>query len=699
MGFLSDLFGGDMSGNTATSSDSASIAGHIIGNAMADSAASGESSNVITFEVDVRDVRAREIDICQANTAYQITKASFSSDISSKVAMNQNFAATVSQIADALAKNAASGDTASSSTDLSYYVSQIQNIKNTATQECKATNRQTFIVSASNLVGNHVDVKQENVALSALVSSCVENLATSSSGDQSASLQLKQKAEAKAIGAMFTGIMGIIEMAVLGVVAVVMGIITLMILFTISATGVMIVFAGGYVTLAYLIYSKVHGAFFMQQDRAQTISDSKKNRDEYQNAPLAIQGPFCFAKRWQDINVSGPPNMTGFEYTGVVKQCNASEAAHTFKSHVHDNPTHTGAVWVRNSPYGGFSDDDYKPAVAGQSPLKSFRQLQAKGPDDSPGALFLFTVKDPTSEDMKNYAYWQYPSKPGVVQLDQKQGAAGMLMTAGSDPDAPDGIAKGRLRDLDGKSTSFTLKPFPMSSDIHLLDSEQSTTFKQTNNQNHMNFPLVPSTDPNTQAASDAADHIILPWDDADGFLAHINMLKSPDTKQQFIDGDVPDDTDTLRKLNAANVTFDTASSLRTFRFDPYEKAHGHKVVTGIPSWLLGSLAVDSDNGPPAFIQFANTAMFFATPDRRSMLPVGTEPENAEDYDERMEMRIEKNRDGAMLCIVAYCGLLVVHAVLLWNSISVTTALVLVAGAGGAAALYRMLHKEAGVFS
>ena len=699
---MGNLFSSDMSGNTATSTDSATITGNIVGNAMADSHAASSASNVISFEVDIHDVRAQELDICQANTAYQLTNAKFNSDISNQVSMKQNFSSTVSQIADALAKNAASGDTANSSTDLSYYVSQVQNIQSKALQNCKASNQQTFIISASELSGNHVAVDQENVAISALASSCIGNITSSTTGEQSASLDLKQKSEAKAIGAMFTGIMGTIEMAVLGVVVVVLGILMLMVLFTISATGVMIVFIIGYCILAYLIYSKVDGAFFLSQDRAQTIADSQKNKGEYTNAPVVIQGPYCFARAW-DKDVT---DLEGYDPVSHEDSVKASEAMEKFEQYREQDPACVGALWKRRQPYGNGSFSYISTGVVTSNDIASFRTAQLHGPEgDGLGTLYYYHRKPQgnmsLSDYRKLYAYWDH-SEPGVVPL---RGSAGKLMTAGDDPTAPDGILKSRLHDLDNANDgaqSFTVRPFPMSAEINDIKSEQSTVFVATT----ANSQTPLSGGAANKAATEAVDQLTLPWltipnESADvafkGYMSSISGL-SEENKNEMLTTYGQEDAARLEALTntAVNAKLVIAHDVRDFKYTPYS-GPGHpseNTVTGIPAWLLGSQAMSPDYGPAKFIEFANTAMFFATPDRRSMLPVGTNPGNVDSYRDRMDMRIEKNKDGAFLCIAAYCALLVIHAVLLWNSISITTGGVLVAAALGAAALYRMTSKK-----
>lgn len=703
---MGNLFSSDMSGNTATSTDSATITGNIVGNAMADSHASSSASNVITFEVDIHDVRAQELDICQANTAYQVTNAKFDSDINNQVSMSQNFSATVSQIADALAKNAASGDAASSSTDLSYYVSQVQNIQSKALQNCEASNRQTFIISASELSGNHVSVSQENVAISALASSCIGNITSSTSGAQSASLDLKQKSEAKAIGAMFTGIMGTIEMAVLGVVVVVLGILMLMVLFTISATGVMILFIIGYCILGYLIYSKVNGASFLSQDRAQTIADSQKNKHEYANAPVVIQGPFCFARSW----TKDPTDMDGYTHIDQEDNVKASEAMKKFEQYRAQDPECVGALWRREQQYGNDRLSYTSKGVVTNDDIANFRVAQLYGPDgDGTGTLHYYH-RTPQgdmslSDYRKLYAYWDN-SEPGVVPV---RGSAGKLMTAGNDPTAPDGILKSRLHDLDGANDgaqSFTVRPFPMSAEINHHNSEQSTVFVATANGK---IPLSGGPSAPNSEASRKVDELTLPWTTNEGqsadvaFKGYMSSISGLDdtAKQSMLANYRQEDADRTTALSEVSAKLVLASELREFYYAPYaDQGQGaENTVTGIPAWLLGSQAMSSDYGPAKFIEFANTAMFFATPDRRSMLPVGTNPSDVDSYSDRMEMRIEKNKDGAFLCIAAYCGLLVINAVLLWNSISITTGGVLVAAAFGAAALYRMTSKKIGQLS
>lgn len=701
---MGNLFSGDMSGNTATSTDSATITGNIVGNAMADSHAASSASNVISFEVDIHDVRAQELDICQANTAYQVTNAKFNSDISNQVSMKQNFSSTVSQIADALAKNAASGDTASSSTDLSYYVSQVQNIQSKALQNCKASNQQTFIISASELSGNHVAVDQENVAISALASSCIGNITSSTTGEQSASLDLKQKSEAKAIGAMFTGIMGTIEMAVLGVVVVVLGILMLMVLFTISATGVMIVFIIGYCILAYLIYSKVDGAFFLSQDRAQTIADSQKNKGEYTNSPIVIQGPFCFARAWNKDEMV----LEGYKHVSQEENVKASEAMEKFEQYRAQDPACVGALWKRQQQYGNGKFSYISTDVVTGADIASFRNAQLHGPEGDGAGTLHYYHRTPqgdmsTSDYRKLYAYWDH-SEPGVVPL---RGSAGQLMTAGDDPTAPDGILKSRLHDLDNANDgaqSFTVRPFPMSAEINDILSEQSTVFAAT--APNSKTPLSGGPSATNNAATAAVDQLTLPWttntsQSADvafkGYMSSIGGLTEA-SKAEMLTTYSQEDTDRLTALrdDAVNAKLVLANDVRDFQYTPYS-GPGHaseNTVTGIPAWLLGSQAMSTDYGPAKFIEFANTAMFFATPDRRSMLPVGTNPGDVDSYRDRMDMRIEKNKDGAFLCIAAYCALLVIHAVLLWNSISITTGGVLVAAALSAAALYRMTSKK-----
>ena len=687
--------GGPSKPNNATSINDTSVAGSIVAQVRS-SAVDSASQNSMTNMLMVDEGLHSNLSMCleQSNVDVSVQRLKQSAKIDLSQAQTQCMTTIITQIAHSLAKNLGSNDKASSknyvklSTDLFASAVASENIS------CSQSSDTSFVMrNTGDSAGLSLTAKQNNVVVSTLIASCMQKAIANQTQTQTDDMTVKQTATSKAIGVKSLGLLGELESVVISVAAIVITVaLTCAVLVSVRkfdklAQGALIIaFVTGYGIVGGMAVLKKTSAFFLQQDKAQTLSDCDANIDEYDAAGKNLRAtrPYCFCVPHQLPDGQSHPDLTGFAFKTAVKDVHYTDIQKTLEARYEasrgDAAPIQAAVFVRDQTYesavrGAYDDTDDLTTPN----LANFIKLQKANPtfvnqhQGGTGMLYLYTLPGGKVGPNENYASCTAGSVGGIEVVPAD---AGMQTGSGTG-----------VRVLDdgsgGVNNQFTAMPYPVSKDVEISEgkptvSEQSwvVVSKDGGQLPNIKQPATFASDGTPSNLEGAVDVLTLPWmvsEASDHPLSHndaalgtyrtnLSALTDLDQPvypssdkgiQKVVDYPRSDDTTTVKVQRVDSAAFPPVYNPDISPQENFENQTTN--ASNTPQWIYGSAVAIDDNVPITAV--ANTVVQFMVADRRTMLPYGASADTAITYREAVERKREACQQQMLVYLVAYVAL------------------------------------------
>ena len=722
--------GGPSKPNNATSINDTSVAGSIVAQVRA-SAVDSASQNSMTNELMVDEDLHSNLSMCleQSNVDVSVQRLKQSAKIDLSQAQSQCMTTLITQIAHSLAKNLGSNDKASSknyaklSTDLFASAVASENIS------CSQSSDTSFVMrNTGDSAGLSLTAKQNNVVVSTLIASCMQQAISNQTQTQTDDMTVQQTATSKAIGVKSLGLLGELESVVISIAAIVITVaLTCAVLVSvrkfdkIARAALIIAFVTGYGIVGGMALLKKYSASFLDQDKAQTLSDCDANIDEYDAADKNLRAtrPYCFCVPHQLPAAQDHPDLTGFAFKTAVKSVHYADVQKTLEDQYRTTRDAAApvqaAVFVRDQTYESAVASAYRTGDLTKPSIGNFVTLQKADPkhvndtQGGTGTLYLYTLPGGKVGPNENYASCTAGSVGGIEVVPAD---AGMRTGGGTG-----------VRVLDdgsgGVNNEFTAMPYPVSKDVEIAQgkptvSEQSWVVVSMHGGQLPNIKELATfgSDGIPSNLEGAVDVLTLPWmvskasshplshDDAALSTYRTNLSKLTDITQSVYpssDAGIRKIVDSPRNAGSTTVAVqavDPAAFPPVYNPDisPQENFENQTTnASNTPQWIYGSAVAIDDDVPITAV--ANTVVQFMVADRRTTLPYGASADTAITYREAVERKREACQQQMLVYLVAYVALFCANGgVAIAGVLSKgKSAITLVVGAVGALVVFGIL--------